>query len=62
MKERSVSSIDILKFIDGEFRYAAREVLELHGLEISGRIEKFLCIEVLHRENIQLILDYFSFL
>ena len=52
MKERSVSSIDILKFIDGEFRYAARDVLELHGLEISGRIEKFLCIEVLHRENL----------
>jgi len=44
-----ITSIDILKFIDGEYRTAAREVLELHGLEVGERIEKFRCIPVVHK-------------
>ena len=49
MKDKTITSIDILKFIDGEYRTAAREVLELHGLEIEERVEKFLCIPVVHK-------------
>ena len=48
MKSDPISSIDILKFIDGEFRTAARGVLELHGLEIEERVEKFQCLPVVH--------------
>ena len=39
MQEKPVTSIDILKFIDGEFRTAAREILELHGMEVAERVE-----------------------
>jgi hypothetical protein len=57
MKYRPITSIDILKFVDGEYRSAAREVFELHGLEISERAEKFRCIpEVVYKAD-----DAFSF-
>lgn len=46
MTERPVTGIDILRFIDGEFRTAARDILELHGLELQERVEKFLCMRV----------------
>jgi hypothetical protein len=49
MNADPITSIDILKFIDGEFRTAARDVLELHGLEIEERVEKFMCLPVVHR-------------
>ena len=48
MPETPITSIDILKFIDGEFRTAARDVLELHSLEIEERKEKFRCMPVAH--------------
>lgn len=49
MTARPINSIDILKFVDGEYRTAAREVLGLHSLEISERADKFRCIpEVTH--------------
>ena len=51
MKSDPITSIDILKFIDGEFRTAAREVFELHGLEIEERVEKFQCMPVVHKGN-----------
>ncbi len=51
MKLDPITSIDILKFIDGEFRTAARDVLELHGLEIEERVEKFRCLPVVHVDN-----------
>jgi AAA domain-containing protein len=41
---RPINSIDILKFIDGEYRTAARDTLDLHSLEISERAAKFRCI------------------
>ena len=44
MKGRPINSIDILKFVDGEYRTAARDILELHSLEISERAAKFRCI------------------
>lgn len=46
-----INSIDILKFIDGEFRTTARDVLELHGLEVEERIEQFRCLPVVHQGN-----------
>ena len=49
MTAKSINSIDILKFVDGEYRTAARGILELHSLEISERADKFMCIpEVTH--------------
>ena len=51
MHRESITSIDILKFIDGEFRTAARDVLDLHSLEIAEREEKFRCLPVVHRGN-----------
>ena len=51
MPRESITSIDILKFIDGEFRTAARDVLDLHSLEIAEREEKFRCLPVVHRGN-----------
>ena len=48
MPEIPITSIDVLKFIDGEFRTAARDVLELHSLEIEEREEKFRCLPVSH--------------
>ena len=51
MPQETVTSIDILKFIDGEFRTAARDALELHGLEIAEREEKFRCLPVVHKGN-----------
>jgi len=48
MPEAAITSIDVLKFIDGEFRTAARDVLELHSLEIEEREEKFRCLPVAH--------------
>ena len=49
MSQETITSIDILKFIDGEFRTAARDVLELHSLEIEEREEKFRCLPVVHK-------------
>ena len=49
MPQETITSIDILKFIDGEFRTAARDVLELHSLEIEEREEKFRCLPVVHK-------------
>jgi len=51
MPQETITSIDILKFIDGEFRTAARDVLELHSLEIAEREENFRCLPVVHRGN-----------
>ena len=48
MPQETITSIDILKFIDGEFRFAARDVLELHSLEIAEREENFRCLRVVH--------------
>ncbi len=48
MPQETITSIDILKFIDGEFRTAARDVLELHSLEIEEREEKFRCLPIVH--------------
>jgi len=48
MPEIPITSIDVLKFIDGEFRTAARDVLELHSLEIEEREEKYRCLPVSH--------------
>jgi DNA replication ATP-dependent helicase Dna2 len=48
MKPNPITSVDILKFIDGEFRTAARDVLELHGLDIEERVEQFRCLPVVH--------------
>jgi len=48
MKLEPITSIDILKFIDGEFRTAARDVLELHSLDIAERVEQFRCLPVVH--------------
>jgi|GEM_PF-745374 len=51
MLQETITSIDILKFIDGEFRTAARDALELHSLEIAEREEKFRCLPVVHKGN-----------
>ncbi|OIP43597.1 MAG: hypothetical protein CO107_08735 [Deltaproteobacteria bacterium CG_4_9_14_3_um_filter_51_14] len=48
MKPETITSIDVLKFIDGEFRTAARDVLDLHGLDLEERVEQFRCLPVLH--------------
>lgn len=39
-----ITCIDVLKYIDREFRTATRDVFELHGREISERVEEFYCI------------------
>lgn len=51
MRPKPITSIDILKFIDGEFRTAARDILELHSLEPAERQEKFQCLPVVHKGN-----------
>jgi len=49
MTGRPITGIDILKFVDGEYRTAARGTLELHSLEISERADRFMCIpEITH--------------
>ncbi len=51
MNAEPITGIDILKFIDGEFRTAARDVLELHGLDIGERVKQFRCLPLVHAGN-----------